>query len=529
MANEPISTDTRIEESPQGERIFRLLVSGVKDYAIFMLDPNGIVMTWNDGAQRIKGYKASEIIGKHFSQFYTQEAKDSRHPENELEIAIKEGQYEEEGWRVRKDGSLMWAQVTITTMRNEERELIGFAKVTRDLTERKQAEQQRDAHSKQLAQSEKIFRLLVSGVKDYAIFMLSPEGYVLTWNEGAQRIKGYSASEIIGKHFSQFYTKEAKDIEHPQKELDTATKEGRYEEEGWRVRKDGTTFWASVVITAVRDDQGQLIGFAKVTRDLTERRLSEKHREANAKQLAETNVELQLALDAKDRFLSTVSHEVRTPMAVIIGMTEILTLQDFGKDNNTIIQNIFQSCKRLLQLLNNVLETARMHSGNLRLEPRKFAVRAALGDIRQLIAPDASKKNLAVVGFCDAAIPEMLCGDEMRLRQILLNLAFNAVKFTEKGEINIACNVKEESDGKTIVRFTIRDTGIGISPEDQTKIFKPFSQVDVTPRSLTGTGLGLSICKDLVELMGGKIGVQSELGKGSTFWFDIPFSASDCE
>ncbi|MBS2004428.1 MAG: PAS domain S-box protein, partial [Cyanobacteria bacterium SZAS LIN-5] len=250
------SPSARSLELFQREQVFKLLVSSVKDYAIFLLDANGMVMTWNEGAERIKGYKSSEIIGQHFSKFYLEDARRTNHPDYELRKAIEDGSYEEEGWRVRKDGSTFWASVTITPV-YDEGELLGFAKVTRDLTERRKAEQR-----------EEVFRMLVSGVRDYAIFMLSPDGNVLTWNEGAERIMGYRSEEIVGKHFSLFYSREAQKRKHPDRELGLARITGRYEEEGWRIRKDGTLLWANVVITAIYDNF-ELIGFAKITRDLT--------------------------------------------------------------------------------------------------------------------------------------------------------------------------------------------------------------------------------------------------------------------
>jgi osomolarity two-component system sensor histidine kinase TcsA len=376
--------------------------------------------------------------------------------------------------------------------------------------------------------SEETFRLLVSAVKDYAIFMLDPQGYIMTWNEGAQRIKGYNASEIVGKHFSEFYTQEAKDRRHPQFELEFATKEGRYEEEGWRVRKDGTMFWASVVITAVHND-GKLIGFAKVTRDLTERKLAEQQREGDAKILATTNKDLREALEVKSRFLSTISHEVRTPMSGIIGMAELLVMEDLGADNNAIMHSIFESSKRLLQLLNNLLDSARMESGHVTIENRSFPIRSILGEVRQLVSPEASKKGLALTGSCDLRLPEELCGDELRIRQVLLNLAFNAVKFTQSGNIDISAELKSQIDDLTVVRFAVTDTGIGIKPEDHHKIFQPFVQAeDSTTRLYGGSGLGLSISKQLVQLMGGEIGFESEANKGSKFWFDVPFEQGNC-
>lgn len=232
-----------------GSDLYRLLVESVRDYAIFALDAEGNVLTWNAGAERFKGYKPHEIIGRHFSTFYSAEDKAARKPERELEEAIEHGRVEDEGWRIRKDGSRFWANVVITTLREKNGTLVGFAKVTRDLTERRAAA---DA----LRQSEQRFRLLVHNVRDYGIFMLDPTGHIVSWNEGAERMKGYAAHEILGQHFSKFYPSEDLEWDKPGMEIEVATRDGRFEDEGWRVRKDGTRFWANVVITAIRDDSG---------------------------------------------------------------------------------------------------------------------------------------------------------------------------------------------------------------------------------------------------------------------------------
>jgi PAS domain S-box-containing protein len=252
----------------KSEEHFGQLVAGVRDYAVFLLDRGGTILTWNAGAERIKGYRAEEIIGQHFSRFYPKDAVSSGWPTHELSVASTTGRFEDEGWRIRKDGSRFWANVVITALRDESGEVRGFLKITRDLTGRKQAEEK-------LRLSEERFRLIVESVKDYAIFMLDPQGRVATWNAGAERLKGYRADEIIGQHFSRFYPQEAVDRGWPDEELRRAAAEGRFEDEGWRVHKDGTTFWANVVITALRDRSGTLLGFAKVTRDLTERRQAE--------------------------------------------------------------------------------------------------------------------------------------------------------------------------------------------------------------------------------------------------------------
>jgi PAS domain S-box-containing protein len=269
----------------QREEPFRLFVEGVQDYAIFMLDTDGRVATWNAGAERAKGYKASEIIGRHFSSFYPEEDVRARKPQRLLDLALKEGRAEDEGWRVRKDGTKFWANVTITPVRDSRGKLLGFGKVTRDLSERRRTEIA-------LRRSEERSRLFIDAVQDYAIFMLDPEGCVSTWNTGAERIKGYKASEIIGQHFSRFYPEEDIRAGKPAWELDVATKGGRFEDEGWRIRKDGSRFWANVIISAVRDRAGVLLGFSKVTRDFTERMLTQKSLEDSRRKLQESEKSL---------------------------------------------------------------------------------------------------------------------------------------------------------------------------------------------------------------------------------------------
>jgi len=250
-----------------------------------MLDREGRVATWNLGAQRAKGYKASEIIGLHFSLFYTEEDRRAGRAEKLLKIATEQGRVSDEGWRVRKDGTVFWASVTITAIRDDQGNLLGFGKVTRDLSERKQREES-------LRRSEERFRLLVSGVQDYAIFMLDEKGHVASWNDGAERIKGYLPEEIIGEHFSRFYPEEDIRSGKPAWELNVAETEGRFEDEGWRLRKDGTRFWANVIITPVHNDSGKLLGFSKVTRDFTERLLARKALEESQARLKESEKNL---------------------------------------------------------------------------------------------------------------------------------------------------------------------------------------------------------------------------------------------
>src|SRR5476651_866797 len=268
----PSAQSVRPTSGLSDDERFRLLVDAITDYAIYMLDPKGHVVSWNAGAERFKGYTAAEIIGGHFSLFYTPEDVEAGVPARALKTSAETGKFEIEGWRVRKDGSRFWAHVVIDPIHDPEGELLGFAKITRDLSERKQAEQTLHLNQEEL-------RLLVQSVTDYAIYMLDPEGHVVSWNAGAQRIKGYRPEEIIGRHFSDFYTAADRDAGEPQRALATALEQGRFEKEGERVRKDGSIFWASVVIDPIRTADGRVLGFAKITRDITERRLAERNLE----------------------------------------------------------------------------------------------------------------------------------------------------------------------------------------------------------------------------------------------------------
>ncbi|MBV8906059.1 MAG: PAS domain S-box protein, partial [Acidobacteriia bacterium] len=337
MSSPQVSTEIPGPAGPTSNELFRLLVHSVKDYAIFLLDPKGHVASWNEGAQRIKGYAESEIVGQHFSKFYPQAAIDSGWPDHELTVAEKEGRFEDEGWRLRKDGSPFWANVVITALRDESGTLVGFAKVTRDLTERRKAEEE-------LRQSEEGYRMLLNAVRDYAIFMLNPDGFVVTWNAGAQRLKGYEASEIIGQHFSVFYPPERRGGGIPEQELNIARTEGRFEEENWRVRKDGSRFWANVVLAAVRDQAGKLQGFSKVTRDITERhRLELAARQltqelaARVDELGSTNAALAEKNHEIETFVYSVSHDVRGPLVNLHGFT----------------RETQRSCAELLELIEN--------------------------------------------------------------------------------------------------------------------------------------------------------------------------------
>jgi PAS domain S-box-containing protein len=494
--------------------LHRLLVESVDDYAIFALDQNGYILSWNAGAQRFKGYTADEVIGKHFSIFYPRERIEEGFPEFELREAVRVGRFEDEGWRVRKDGSRFWANVVITALRDPEGRLVGFAKVTRDLTERRLAEEA-------LRESEQRFRLLVHGVRDYAIFMLDTTGHITTWNTGAQRIKGYTSEEIIGKHFSIFYTADDLEDGKPARELEIATRTGVYEEEGWRLRKDGTRFWANVVITALRKPDGTLAGFAKVTRDLTERRAAQERAIEAARKAAASDE----ANRAKSEFLAAMSHELRTPLNAIGGYADLLAMGVRGpvtEEQIEDLQRIRRSQQYLLGIINDILNFSRVEAGQVTYNYSAVPVSSVIEAVGHMIEPQAIKKGLKLeIHECPADV--LAWADKARVEQIVINLLSNAVKFTNKGSVKLECDWYDSD----CVSISVTDTGFGIPADDLEKIFEPFVQVG---RSLTqsneGTGLGLAISRDLARAMGGDIVVTSELEKGSQFRLILPRAKS---
>ena len=511
------------EDLQQGEERFRLLVETVRDYAIFMLSPNGHVLTWNAGAERFKGYRAEEIIGKHFSVFYPDDARQKRWPEHELEVAKETGVLEDEGWRVRKDGTLFWANVVITTLRDADGQLLGFAKVTRDLTQRR-------AHEEALRRSEERFRLLVEGVAEYAIFMLDPNGKIATWNSGAARIKGYTAEEIIGQHFSVFYPQDAKDSGWPDHELQVAAEKGSFADTGWRLRKDGTTFWANVTITAIRDDSGQLIGYAKLTRDMTEAKRIEAIEHANQQREEMLDAErsarmaAQRATRLKDEFLATLSHELRTPLSAILGWTQLLLREGPPKgadEQKRAIEVIDRNARAQVQLIDDLLDLSRIMTGKLRLDLHQISFAGVIEAAVDSATPAAEAKGIRLKAILGAG-QDIISADGSRLQQVVWNLLTNAIKFTPKGgQVQVLLQRVNSH-----LELSVSDTGIGIPPDYLPHVFDRFSQKDSSStRAYGGLGLGLAICKQLVELHGGSIRAASQgEGKGSTFSVHLPLS-----
>jgi PAS domain S-box-containing protein len=482
------------------EERFRLLVSSIRDYAIFMLDEQGRVQTWNVGAERLKGYEAAEIIGQSYSRFYSPEDLANGRPAKLLRAAVQDGRVEDEGWRIRKDGSRFWADVVITALRDDAGRLKGFAKVTRDLSDRRAAEQT-------LRQSEQRFRLLVDSVKDYSIFMLDPDGIVATWNSGAERIKGYSPAEIIGKHFSRFYPPEDIETGKDKRELEIASSEGRFEEEGWRVRKDGSRFWANVVLTAIRGDHGELLGFAKVTRDLTDRKLAEEERV----RLAGAHEAVRL----RDEFLAVAGHEFKTPLQSLKLQLELVDRALSALEPAVVqrlapkMETMRRQVDRLSTLSGGLLDLSAMQSGKLPLRIEYLELAPTIRSIVERLANELARSRCEVRLDLEAGVGAKL--DASRFDQILVNLLTNAAKYGAGQPIVVSA--RAEGDLATVA---VADRGIGIPDKDLPRIFEKFERA-VSPENYGGLGLGLYIARQLVEALGGTIEATSQIGRGSTF------------
>jgi PAS domain S-box-containing protein len=382
------------------------------------------------------------------------------------------------------------------------------------------AERQRDV-TQALRESERRFRLFINGVTDYAIYMLDPEGRVTQWNCGAERIEGYSEKEIVGHSFKCFYTEADRINGLPDYVLEQARKWGRHESEGWRVRKDGRRFWANVVLEAIRDEYGELMGFAKITRDATERRKMLRDLRAE-KQRAER------AAAAKSEFLANMSHEIRTPLNGILGYARLALENDgVSEKARTYLKRVMEASNVLRVVIDDILDFSRIEAGELGFELKPFSTREFVDNCVGIIEPMADEKKLELRAEIDRNVPDWVWGDASRLRQVLLNLLNNAVKFTQHGHVEVTLERASSAVGEGL-RFAVSDTGIGVPAEKIGKLFSRFSQADSSmSRKYGGSGLGLAICKRIVDAMGGAIGVESTEGAGSTFWFKVPLRAAE--
>ncbi|WP_257714184.1 hybrid sensor histidine kinase/response regulator [Roseomonas populi] len=488
-------------------------MQGVVDYAIYMLDPTGIVVSWNPGAERIKGYTADEVIGTSFSRFYVEEDRRRGMPERALRTAAEEGRFTAEAWRIRKDGTRFWAMVVIDPIRRGD-VLIGFAKVTRDMTEQRAA---------QLAalETERRFRLLVQGVHDYAIYMLGPDGQVTNWNTGAERIKGYTADEIVGEHFSRFYTEEDRESGLPYRALETARREGRYEAEGWRRRKDGTRFWAGVVIDAIRDEAGALIGFAKVTRDLTERRETQLQLEQSREQLFQAQ-----KMEALGQLTGGLAHDFNNMLAGISGSLDLLKTriaQGRTGELDRYISAAQGAAGRAAALTHRLLAFARRQT----LDPKPTDANRLITGMGELVQRTVGPA-IEVRTHLHPELWPTLC-DPNQLENALLNLCINARDAMPGGGVltvgtaNLSLSGEEaRRRGLTpgdYVTVRVTDTGVGMTAEVLERAFDPF----FTTKPLgQGTGLGLSMVYGFARQSGGQVRIRSAPDEGTAIIVYLP-------
>jgi len=539
LVKHPVPSDRRslhpkarikVRETPAVSEIRRkeaLLKTGALQNAILnsanfssiATDEKGVIQLFNVGAERMLGYAAADVV----DQITPADISDpqeviARAAALSLELgttitpgfdalAFKASRGIEDIYEltyIRKDGSRFPAIVSVTALRDDQAAVIGYLLIGTDNSARKHVEEK-------LRWTEESFRLMVESVSDYAIVMLDPRGLVVSWNTGAERIKGFNAEEIVGQHFARFYPHDEVASGKPQRDLDLAAASGRHEHEGWRLRKDGSTFWANDVITAIRDQAGALRGFARLTRDLTERNKVEAIL-TDAKAIAEK------ANLAKSDFLSSMSHELRSPLNAILGFAQLMEsdLPAPTPSQQESIGQILNAGWYLLELINEILDLAVIESGKLSMSLEPVSLVEVMLECRSMIEPLAQRRGIHMT-FPTFDVPHMVKADRTRIKQVLINLLTNAIKYNQLGGSVVVDCCATTTTGH--VRVTVTDTGPGLTPEKLDQLFQPFNRLG--QGSEEGTGIGLVVSKRLVELMEGVIGVKSTVGIGSVFWFEL--------
>jgi PAS domain S-box-containing protein len=522
------------EALQRSEDRYHKMVSDVADYAIILLDKDGRVIEWNKGAETLKGYKAEEILGKSIRLFYPVEDKATNLPDQLLAEAVAKGSVNREGWRIRKDGSRFWAGVTITALFDGDRQIIGFSKVTKDLTPRKIAEEKLSnfmeelkQRNEELRQSEERYHKMITEVQDYAIILLNNEGIIQNWNMGATLVKGYEAEEIVGKSFKTFYTQEDINNKIPDSLLQHAERTGKAVSEGWRVRKDGRKFWGSVVITALHADDGHIIGFSKVTRDLTERKSAEDKMWATTLELQAKNKVLENLNEELASFAYAVSHDLKEPVRKI----QILAARqrEPGKSPEQIEEysrKIEKAAAGMQKLMTDLLEYSELSS-----ETKKEPV-----DLNEVFESAKSDHELKILEKSASVVAERLPvinGIRHQLHQVFSNLLSNALKFGKENEplsIKIKTRVVnagevlaklDKEKAKAFYEIIFSDNGIGFDPMYSKKIFEVFQQLQSRKES-TGSGIGLSIVKKVMQNHNGDVVAESQPNVGTTFRLYFP-------
>lgn len=507
---------------------FQQLIAEVDDYAIILLDITGTISSWNKGAEKIKGYAAGEIVGRSFTTFYSQEDREAGLPGSLLKLAADRGSVTHEGWRVRKDASRFWGSVVITALHDDAGAIIGFSKVTTDLTERKAAEDQLSNYANELKfknaelkRSEERYHRMIAEVQDYAIILLDEQGIIQNWNVGAEHIKGYRAQEIIGNPFEVFYPDADRASGLPGQLLNEARMNGRAGHEGWRVRKDGSRFWGNVVITALHNDSGSVIGFSKVTRDLTAKKAADDRIKENAVELEIKNRSLQQLNEEISSFAYVASHDLKEPLRKIQTFAHRILDANNIQDSQGFADKILNGATRMRQLIDDLLSYALLSNDESRTKPvdLNLVVKAALHDLELKVTEKQAKitvENLPVI-----------IGVEFQLQQLFANLISNALKFSKPGmpaEITISATrvrgkelpAELANDPGTYHKLTVSDKGMGFNPAEARRIFEVFKRLNST-KDISGTGIGLAIVKRIMENHGGVVNATSTVGEGSTF------------
>lgn len=490
------------------ERRFRLLVSNVVDYAIYLLDVNGTVSSWNTGAQRLKGYDEEDVLGQHFSMFYPPDDVEAKKPWKAMHTAIKEGRFDGYGWRLKKNGERFWAHVVLDPVYDENEDLIGFAKITQDVTQDKERE---DA----LKESESRFRMLVEQVQGQAMYTLDLNGNITSWNAGAERLKGYTEAEALGKNFSIFYSNKDRTNDKHLRALRTAATHGRFTDTGYRYRKDGSRFVADVVMEALRDKQGRAIGFAKVTRDVTEREELKRERELQ-QQISEQLVELEQSNRELEQMASVVAHDIKAPLHSVAGLIQLMALEHGPKmpeEAKADLAMVTKSCKHLQEMVEVLLDYSRFQ----RKEP--FYVLVSLQHILSSVQKTLHDDIEATAASIEVEGDIELWGDRHMLELVLQNLVGNAIKYRSPHRppvIKISC---EQTAQATI--FAVEDNGQGIANSHKEQVFDMFYRCD--KRDNNGHGMGLAACRKLIErLHQGAITLTDAVEGGSVFTVSLP-------
>jgi PAS domain S-box-containing protein len=517
----------------QSEERYHKMVAEVRDYAIILLDPNGIILDWNKGAQVVKGYRPEEVIGKSFKPFYPQEDRDAHIPEKLLEEAALNGSALHEGWRVRKDGTLFWGSVSITALHDDNGGITGFSEVTRDLTARKKAEDRLTAYAEELKsknevlrRSEERYHRMIEEVEDYAILLLNKEGNIQNWNSGAAHIKGYTAEEIIGKSFKVFYRAEDVRAGLPQSLLEQARKHGKASHEGWRVRKNGTSFWGNVVITALHDELNQVVGFTKVTRDLTDRKNAEDALKESAAMLDQKNKALEILNSELSSFVYIASHDMKEPLRKIQTYVSMFNepLSDKGK---AYLERIGSSALRMQNLIEDLLSYSLVANDASTVE--NLDLNEVIDNVKHDLELAIGQRK-AVIQYTQLPV---IAGVRFQLHQVFLNLLSNALKFSKPDEIpmisitNGVISTDEQlpprlaGRNKPYHHITVTDNGIGFENENAARIFEVFQRLH-PKQTYTGTGIGLAIVKKVMDNHHGMVTAQGIPGQGSTFHLYFP-------